>query len=67
LDIPTQRQLTQILHSLPQPLIYITHDTTPIQDYDVAIWLEQGQIVQTGSPANVLPRFINEMNQIEVL
>jgi biotin transport system ATP-binding protein len=67
LDIPTQRQLTQILQSLPQTLIYITHDTTPIQDYDVAIWLEQGQIVLTGSPANVLPRFINEMNQIEVL
>ena len=67
LDIPTQRQLTQILQSLPQTLIYITHDTTPIQDYDVAIWLEQGQIVGTGSPAKILPGFIAEMNQIEVL
>lgn len=67
LDIPTQRQLTTILQSLPQTLIYITHDTAPIQHYDVAIWLEQGQVVETGSPDTVVPRFIDEMNQIEVL
>ncbi|NCX20818.1 MAG: ABC transporter ATP-binding protein [Rhodobacteraceae bacterium] len=67
LDIPTQRQLTTILQSLPQTLIYITHDTAPIQNYDVAIWLEQGQIVETGSPDKVVPRFIDEMNRIEVL
>ena len=67
LDIPTQRQLTTILKSLPQTLIYITHDTAPIQHYDVAIWLEQGQVVETGSPDTVVPRFIDEMNQIEVL
>ena len=67
LDIPTQRQLTTILQSLPQTLIYITHDTAPIQHYDVAIWLEQGQVVETGSPDTVVPRFIDEMNRIEVL
>jgi len=67
LDIPTQRQLTDILQSLPHTLIYITHDTSPIQHYDVAIWLEQGQIVETGTPETVLPKFIAEMNQIEVL
>jgi biotin transport system ATP-binding protein len=67
LDIPTQRQLTEILQSLPQTLIYITHDTAPIQNYDAAIWLEQGQIVETGSPDKVVPRFIDEMNRIEVL
>jgi biotin transport system ATP-binding protein len=67
LDIPTQRQLTTILQSLPQTLIYITHDTAPIQHYDVAIWLEQGQVVETGSPDTVVPKFIDEMNRIEVL
>ena len=67
LDIPTQRQLTTILQSLPQTLIYITHDTAPIQHYDVAIWLEQGQVVETGSPDTVVPKFTDEMNQIEVL
>ena len=67
LDIPTQRQLTTILKSLPQTLIYITHDTAPIQHYDVAIWLEQGQVVETGSPDTVVPKFIDEMNRIEVL
>jgi len=67
LDIPTQRQLTDILQSLPHTLIYITHDTSPIQHYDMAIWLEQGQIVETGTPETVLPKFIAEMNQIEVL
>lgn len=67
LDIPTQRQLTTILQSLSQTLIYITHDTAPIQNYDVAIWLEQGQVVETGSPATVVPRFIDEMTRIEVL
>ena len=67
LDIPTQRQLTTILKSLPQTLIYITHDTAPIQHYDVAIWLEQGQVVETGSPDTVVPAFINEMTRIEVL
>ena len=67
LDIPTQRQLTTILQSLHQTLIYITHDTGPIQNYDVAIWLEQGQVVETGSPDTVVPRFIDEMTRIEVL
>lgn len=67
LDIPTQRQLTEILQSLPQTLVYITHDTAPIQDYDVAIWLDQGEIVETGSPETLLPKFIDEMNRIEVL
>lgn len=67
LDIPTQRQLTEILQSLPQTLVYITHDTTPIQNYDVAIWLDQGKIVETGSPETLLPKFIDEMNRIEVL
>ena len=67
LDIPTQLQLTTILQSLPQTLIYITHDTAPILNYDVATWLEQGQIVETGSPDTVVPRFIDEMTQIEVL
>ena len=67
LDIPTQRQLTTILQSLPQTLIYITHDTAPIQNYDVAIWLEQGQVVETGSPDTVVPRFIDEMTRIKVL
>ena len=67
LDIPTQRQLTEILQSLPQTLVYITHDTAPIKDYDVAIWLDQGKIVETGSPETLLPKFIDEMNRIEVL
>ena len=67
LDIPTSRQLTTILQSLPQTLIYITHDTAPIQHYDVAIWLEQGQVVETGSPDTVVPAFIDEMTRIEVL
>jgi biotin transport system ATP-binding protein len=67
LDIPTQRQLTTILQSLPQTLIYITHDTAPVQNYDVAIWLEQGQVVETGSPDTVVPRFMDEMTRIEVL
>ena len=67
LDIPTQRQLTEILQSLPQTLVYITHDTAPIQNYDVAIWLDQGKIVETGSPETLLPKFIDEMNRIEVL
>jgi biotin transport system ATP-binding protein len=67
LDIPTQRQLTEILQSLPQTLVYITHDTAPIQDYDVAIWLDQGKIVETGSPETLIPKFIDEMNRIEVL
>ena len=67
LDIPTQRQLTEILQSLPQTLVYITHDPAPIQDYDVAIWLDPGKIVETGSPETLLPKFIDEMNRIEVL
>ena len=61
LDIPTQRQLTTILAIIAANLIYITHDTAPIQNYDVAIWLEQGQVVETGSPDTVVPKFIDEM------
>jgi ABC-type polysaccharide/polyol phosphate transport system ATPase subunit len=33
----------------------------------VAIWLDQGKIVETGSPETLLPKFIDEMNRIEVL
>lgn len=67
LDIPTQRQLSDILNALPQTLIYITHDITPVKEYDQVIWLDHGEIIEHGDPKVVLPNFLNEMNRIKVL
>ena len=61
LDIPTRRILNDVFKSLPQTLIHITHDPNIIENYDQALWLDAGQIRHLGSPAQVLPKFMDAM------
>lgn len=67
LDIPTQRQLFDVFDRIEQTLVYVTHDLSPIEDYDEIIWLEKGRIVECGKPRTLLPKFRAEMDRIEVL
>lgn len=64
LDLPTQNRLARRFSSLPQRLLTITHDPSSLADVDRVLWLEAGQIVADGPPAEVLPAYSAEMTRI---
>ena len=64
LDIPTQRQLTRILASLPQRVVTITHDPQMLVGYDRVLWLDQGRIRAEGASAPILAAFTAEMERL---
>jgi biotin transport system ATP-binding protein len=64
LDLPTQGRLARRFAALPQRLVTITHDPATLQDADRILWLEAGQVVADGPPADVLPAFTAEMARI---
>ena len=67
LDIPTKAALDAEFSQLDQLIIHITHDTTSIENYDIVIWLEQGQIAQIGRPDQVIPAYIEAMSEAVTL
>lgn len=64
LDIPTTRRLARVLAGLDVTLVQITHDPAGIAAYDRVIWLDQGQIVKDGPPAQVVPQFVARMEAL---
>jgi biotin transport system ATP-binding protein len=64
LDIPTQRQLTRILASLPQRVVTITHDPQMLTGYDRVLWLDAGRIRAEGPSAPILAAFTAEMERL---
>ncbi|MBR9863219.1 MAG: ABC transporter ATP-binding protein [Rhodobacteraceae bacterium] len=63
LDIPTSARLHRQLDSLDQSLVMITHDPAQLEHYDRVIWIDGGRVEADGPPAEVLPRFISEMER----
>ena len=61
LDLPTRLHLTRILEALDLTVLFITHQTELLQDYDRVLWLEGGTVAADGPPAQVLPQFEAEM------
>lgn len=64
LDIPTTRSLQRVLDQLDVTLVQITHDPAGLAGYDQVIWLEAGQIVASGTPAEVIPAFRQKMEDV---
>ncbi|MCX7558555.1 ABC transporter ATP-binding protein [Sulfitobacter sp. F26204] len=64
LDIPTTRQLARLLQGLDVTLVLITHDPAILRGYDQVLWIDGGQIVNSGEAAPVLAAFDREMMQL---
>lgn len=64
LDIPTQLQLSRRFASLPQRLVTVTHEPANVRDADRILWLDAGRIRMDGSPAQVIPAYLYEMERL---
>ena len=64
LDIPTRRQLGRYLARAEARILHISHEPSDIEDCDEVFWLDRGRIVASGTPAELLPRFIAEMMRL---
>ncbi|WP_370399294.1 energy-coupling factor ABC transporter ATP-binding protein [Sulfitobacter sp. JB4-11] len=64
LDIPTTRSLERAFSELDVTLVQITHDPQGVAAYDRVIWLDRGQIVADGRPAQVIASFTSRMEQL---
>ncbi len=63
LDIPVTRALKHAIDGLEEQVVMITHDAARLQDFDRVIWLEGGRIERDGTPAQVLPVYLEKMNR----
>jgi biotin transport system ATP-binding protein len=59
LDLAARKRLTQLMNSLPQTVITITHDFDLIAGYDRAILIGGGAVLADGEPEGVIGRYIS--------
>lgn len=57
LDLITRYQLLNLLDTLPQQVVMISHELETLENFDRILWLEGGKIFQDGTPAEVLPEY----------
>lgn len=62
LDHPTRRQLSRYLGKTARRIIHVTHDLQDVADYHEVFWIDAGELVGHGRPADVLPRYTERMN-----
>lgn len=64
LDIPTKLQLARALSRFKGRIVHISHDPDDLRSYDLVVWLERGQIVQSGRSEDVLTAYEVEMTRL---
>ena len=64
LDWPTTKRLYHWLDELEQQVILVTHDIDHLESYDRILWLEKGQLIADGAPADILPAYREQMEQL---
>ena len=64
LDLPTSTWLKRELRSVGQQTILATHDIDLLRSCDRVIWLERGLVAGDGSPAEVLPVYLEAMERL---
>lgn len=64
LDIPTTMQLKAYLNDVDASIVHISHDPDMLRDYDHIVWIDDGQIVREGAPAETLLAFGQHMEQL---
>lgn len=62
LDIPTKAQLNRYLTLYQGSLLHITHDPADLADYDHLIWIDQGQLRQSGPRHDVMEAYLASMH-----
>ena len=70
LDIPTTIQLKKHLHAIEASIVHISHQPDMLRDYDQIVWVDNGEIVNIGTPENTLKMFetrMEELGQIDAL
>jgi biotin transport system ATP-binding protein len=63
LDIPTGIQLQKYFSGYPGNLIHITHNPEDLREFDFALWLEGGRLVDFGSCDDVLVQYKAQMKK----
>ena len=63
LDIPTRMQLSRYLDGYAGALLHVSHDPQDVAHYDQILWLDAGMVRETGTPDEVLPRYLDEMRK----
>ncbi|WP_237060938.1 energy-coupling factor ABC transporter ATP-binding protein [Loktanella sp. M215] len=64
LDLVTRLQLGAYLARIEATVVHITHDPEALRDYDLAIWLDEGRIVQSGAAAAVKDAYVARMMEL---
>lgn len=65
LDLVARKRLSQLMDSLPQIVITITHDFDLIALYDRAILIDKGAVLADGKPGDVIDRYIATVEAVE--
>lgn len=61
LDIPTKAQLNRYLRLYQGSLLHITHDPADLADYEHLVWIDQGQLRQSGPRDEVMAAYLASM------
>jgi biotin transport system ATP-binding protein len=65
LDLAARKRLTQLMNSLQQTVITITHDFDLIAGYDRAILIGGGGVLADGEPESVIDRYISAVEEVQ--
>lgn len=57
LDLGARRRFAQVMHTLPQTVITITHDFDLISRYERVVLLHEGAVAADGAPSEVIARY----------
>lgn len=60
LDLWNKRMLMKALHELEQSIVVVSHDLDLLEGFDRVLHFENGTIVGDGSPAQVIPSYIEK-------
>lgn len=58
LDLRNKRRIAQLLHTIEQQVVVISHDLDLLTDFDRILVFDEGRIVADGPPAETIPHYI---------
>lgn len=58
LDLMTRYQLLNLLDTLPQQIVMISHELETFDQFDRILWLEKGSIYKDGNPTDILDEYM---------
>ncbi|MFI6869130.1 energy-coupling factor ABC transporter ATP-binding protein [Nocardia sp. NPDC050406] len=58
LDLRNKRRIAQLLRTIPQQVIAISHDLDLLTDFDRVLVFDEGRIVADGPPPETIPHYL---------